>query len=204
MENVVTAVFEVENEAYRAFSEIKNNMISQSCVIAQLALVKRKDGHVFIADGADSGVTTTDDTRLGGLIGLLVGVLGGPIGMLFGGAVGSLIGRMVDIGDAKQGVSMIEQISTRLCGEGDIVALVALAQERDETMLDALLSPYRATVMRHDAAVVAAEVDDAIRLQKELADEARSKMREARRAALREKIAQKGEEIRAEFQRRLS
>ena len=30
MENVITALFSVENEAYRAFSEIKQNMVSQS------------------------------------------------------------------------------------------------------------------------------------------------------------------------------
>ena len=202
MDNVVTAIFEEENEAYRAFSEIKPNMVGQTCVIAQLALLKKKDGHILMVDGADSGVTTTDDTRVGGLIGLVVGVLGGPLGMLFGGAMGSLIGRMVDAEDARQGISMIEQVSSKF-QEGD-VALVALARENDETMLDAMLSPYKATVIRHDAAVVAAEVEEAMKVQEAIAEEALQKMREAKKAEMREKIVQKGEEIRAEFEKRYS
>ncbi|MBQ7516185.1 MAG: DUF1269 domain-containing protein [Schwartzia sp.] len=202
MDNVVTAIFEEENEAYRAFSEIKPNMVGQTCIIAQLALLKKKDGHILMVDGADSGVTTKDDTRLGGLIGLVVGVLGGPLGMLFGGAMGSLIGRMVDAEDARQGISMIEQVSSRF-QDGD-VALVALARENDETMLDAMLSPYKATVIRHDAAVVAAEVEEAMKVQEAIAAEALQKMREAKKAEIREKIVQKGEEIRAEFEKRYS
>ena len=79
MENVVTVLFSDENEAYRAFSEIKQSMISQSCIIAHLALLKKRDGHIILADAADSGVTTTDDTRFGGLMGMLIGVLGGGI-----------------------------------------------------------------------------------------------------------------------------
>ncbi len=202
MENVVTAVFEVENEAYRAFSEVKNNMLNQSCIIAQLALLKKRDGRIVVADCADSGVTTTDDTRLGGLIGLVVGVLGGPLGMLFGGAMGSLIGRIKDTDDARQGASMIEQVTENL-HDGD-VALVALAQETDGKMLDAILAPYKPTITRYDAATVAAEVDEAIKVQKELESEARKKMREAKKAEFREKIVKKGEEIRADFKRRTS
>ena len=66
MENVIAVTFSEENEAYRAFSEIKQSMISQSCIIAHLALLKKRDGHIVVADAADSGVTTTDDTRFGG------------------------------------------------------------------------------------------------------------------------------------------
>ena len=125
MENVIAVLFSEENEAYRAFSEIKQSMISQSCIVAHLALLKKKDGHITLADAADSGVTTTDDTRFGGMMGMLIGILGGPLGMLFGMAMGSLIGRIKDVGDAKQGISLIEQVTTKL-SDGD-VALIALA-----------------------------------------------------------------------------
>ena len=202
MENVITALFSDENEAYRAFSEIKQGMISQSCIIAHLALLKKRDGHIILADAADSGVTTTDDTRFGGLMGMLIGILGGPLGMLFGMAMGSLIGRVKDIGDAKQGISLIEQITTRF-NDGD-VALVALAQENDETMLNAKLSPYKVTTTRYPAAEVAAEVEQAVKLQEELASDAKKKMRAAKKAEIREKIVKKGEEIREEFNRRFS
>ena len=55
MENVIAVLFSEENEAYRAFSEIKQSMISQSCIVAHLALLKKKDGHITLADAADSG-----------------------------------------------------------------------------------------------------------------------------------------------------
>ncbi len=197
MENVVTVLFSEENEAYRAFSEIRQSMVSQSCIIAHLALLKKSDGHITLADAADSGVTTTDDTRFGGMMGMLVGVLGGPLGMLFGMAMGSLIGRLKDVGDARQGISLIEQITTKL-KDGD-VALVALVQETDGKMLDAKLSPYQVTTLRYPAAEVAAEVEQAVKLQEEMASEARKKLREAKKTEIREKIVKKGEAIRQEF-----
>ena len=199
MYNVVTVIFEVENEAYRAFSEVRNNMLNSSCVVAQLTLIKKKDGRITIADGADSGITTADDTQRGGLIGLIVGILGGPLGMLLGSAMGSFIGHIIDINDAKKDLSMIEQVSTKL-HDGE-VALIALAQESNETFLNALLSPYKTTVIRHDAAVVAAEVDEAIKVQETLAAEAREKLHALEKEKLREKIVKKGEEIRDKFKK---
>ena len=197
MENVIAVTFSEENEAYRAFSEIKQSMISQSCIIAHLALLKKRDGHIVVADAADSGVTTTDDTRFGGMMGMLVGILGGPLGMLFGMAMGSMIGRLKDVGDARVGASMLEQVAAKLA-DGD-VALVALAQENDEKMLDAKLSPYKVTTTRYPAAEVAAEVEQAMKLQEELASEARKKLREAKKAEIREKIVKRGDAIREEF-----
>lgn len=197
MENVIAVTFSEENEAYRAFSEIKQSMISQSCIIAHLALLKKRDGHIVVADAADSGVTTTDDTRFGGMMGMLVGILGGPLGMLFGMAMGSMIGRLKDAGDARVGASMLEQVAAKLA-DGD-VALVALAQENDEKMLDAKLSPYKVTTTRYPAAEVAAEVEQAMKLQEELASEARKKLREAKKAEIREKIVKRGDAIREEF-----
>ena len=197
MENVITAIFSEENEAYRAFSEIKQGMVSQSCIIAHLGLLKKQDGHIVVADAADSGVTTTDDTRFGGMMGMLIGIMGGPLGMLFGMAMGSMIGRIKDIGDAKKGVSLIEQVCTKL-RDGD-VALIALAQENDEKMLDSRLSPYKVEITRYPAAEVAAEVEQAVKLQGELASDARKKLREAKKAEIREKIVKKGEAIREEF-----
>lgn len=197
MENVITAIFSEENEAYRAFSEIKQGMVSQSCIIAHLGLLKKQDGHIVVADAADSGVTTTDDTRFGGMMGMLIGIMGGPLGMLFGMAMGSMIGRIKDIGDAKKGVSLIEQVCTKL-QDGD-VALIALAQENDEKMLDSRLSPYKVEITRYPAAEVATEVEQAVKLQEELASDARKKLREAKKAEIREKIVKKGEAIREEF-----
>ena len=71
--------------------------------------------------------------------------------------------------------------------------------EDDETMLNAKLSPYKVTVTRYPAAEVAAEVEQAVKLQEELAADAKKKLREAKKAQIREKIVKKGEEIREEF-----
>ena len=46
---------------------------------------------------------------------------------------------------------------------------------------------------------VAAEVEQAVKLQEELASDARKKLREAKKAEIREKIVKKGEAIREEF-----
>ena len=189
MYNVVTVIFEEQNEAYRAFSEVRHNMLNSSCIIAQLALIKKKEGRIVIADGADSGVNTADDTQ--------TGILGGPLGMLLGGAVGTFIGHIIDIKDAKKDLSMIEQVSSKL-HDGE-VALIALAQETDETILNALFSQYKANIIRYDAAVVAAEVDEAIKVQEALAKEAREKLHALEKEKLHEKIAKKGEEIREKF-----
>ena len=81
------------------------------------------------------------------------------------------------------------------------IALIALAQESNETFLNALLSPYKTTVIRHDAAVVAAEVDEAIKVQETLAAEAREKLHALEKEKLREKIVKKGEEIRDKFKK---
>ena len=92
--------------------------------------------------------------------------MGGPLGMLFGMAMGSMIGRLKDAGDARVGASMLEQVAAKLA-DGD-VALVALAQENDEKMLDAKLSPYKVTTTRYPAAEVAAEVEKTLEVQKQL------------------------------------
>ncbi len=41
MENVVTAVFEVESEAYQAFTEIRQNSDGKGYTVAEAALIKR-------------------------------------------------------------------------------------------------------------------------------------------------------------------
>ena len=198
MENVVTAIFKEEGDAYRAFSDLKHDLINQSCTITQMALVKKKNGQTVTCEGFDTGINTTDDTRMGGLIGMFVGILGGPLGMLFGGSVGALIGTAIDSNDSNNSLSMIEQVSRQL-DEGE-VALVALAMETGTEMLDARLQPYQATIIRHDAAVVAQEGEEARKLQKEMAAEAKARMREAKKAEKKQDIEEKREKLRADFE----
>ena len=199
MENVITVIFPAENEAYRAFSDIKRDMLNPSFVIAQLVLVKKEhDGKISVREAVNSGVNIGDDTAAGGLIGMLAGVLGGPLGMLFGGAFGTLAGMAADSIDAAKEVSLTEQVSRKLL-EGD-TALIALAQETDENVFDSRLSAFQTTIIRHDAAVVAAEVERALELEAELAREAKRKMREEKKEEIKQKIQAKKEELKAKFE----
>lgn len=58
-------------------------------------------------------------------------------------------------------------------------------------MLNARLQPYQTTIIRQDAAVVAQEVEEAEKLQKEMAAEAKKKMREAKKAKKKQEIEEK-------------
>lgn len=198
MENVITVIFNVESEAYQAFSDLKH-LISESCTVTQMGIVKKQNGRIQLCEGYDTGIDTTDDTQIGGLIGGLVGVLGGPLGVLLGGSVGLMIGGAVDAKDEQKNVSLLERVSSML-GEGDR-AIVALAMERDETFLETRLKPYDVTIIRHDAAVVAQEVEDAQKLQKEMAKEAKEKLRRAKREEKKGEIEAKRAKIRADFEK---
>lgn len=198
MENVVTVIFNEEVDAYRAFSELKRDLINNSCTITQMALVRKKGGQIVTCEGFDTGITTTDDTHKGGLIGMFVGMLGGPLGMLFGSSVGALIGSAIDANDSSNSLSLIEKVSQKL-NEGE-VALVALTIETGTEMLDARLQPYHATIMREDAAVVAQEVEEAKKLQEEMYAEAKKKMREAKKAERKQDIEEKRKKIRSDYE----
>lgn len=196
MENVVTIIFEDENESYRAFSELKSDLVSLPCIIAQIVLLKKQDGRLIVRDGA--GIDAYGDTRRGGLLGLFVGILGGPIGVLLGGAVGSMIGMAMDTSEARKNLSLIEQVSFDL-QDGD-AAIIALAQEADEKALNARLSPYKVEIIRREAADVAAEIEQALKVQKELEEEARHRLHIKKESEFKNLIQQKREELKSDFE----
>lgn len=198
MENVVTVIFNVESEAYQAFSDLKH-LISESCTITQMGIVKKQNDRILLCEGYDTGIDTTDDTQKGGLIGSLVGILGGPLGVLLGGSVGVMIGSTVDANDAQKNASLLEKVSSML-EEGDR-AIVALAMEKDESLLESRLKPYDTTIIRHDAAVVAQEVEDAQKLQKEMEKEAKERLRRAKKEERKGEIEAKRAKIRADFEK---
>ncbi|MBQ4431927.1 MAG: hypothetical protein II877_10520 [Synergistaceae bacterium] len=47
--NVITAIFPIENETYRAFSEIRHDMLNESCIVAQPELVKKRTAVLSLA-----------------------------------------------------------------------------------------------------------------------------------------------------------
>lgn len=198
MENVVAVLFEVESEAYQALAELKKNAVNEVFTISQVGLVKKKDGRILPYEGFDSGVDTRDDTVKGGLIGGLIGIFGGPLGVLFTGSLGALIGSAVDSGDAQKNLSMLERVCEKL--EDDSVMLIALVQETDEDILNGRLSKFKTEILRWDAAVIAMEVEEAQKLEKEMQKLAKERMREQKKEERKQEREQRRAKIQADFE----
>ena len=161
-------------------------------------MLKKDAGQVKVLDSFDTGVTTSDDMALGGLMGMCVGILGGPIGMLLGGSLGSLTGMTVDAADAIDNASMIEQIAGKL--EDGAVALIGLTDEEDENILDEKLSKYKTVIARFDAAVVAQEVDAAREMQAEMERQALEKLRKQKTDEFKSKVDAHRDKMKAHFE----
>ena len=196
-ENVLIALFDIESEAYQAVTELKSVAVTEDYIISQLALVTKKDGKITPADGFDTGIQTSNDTAGGALVGGLIGILGGPLGMLLGASYGALIGGTIDTGDALQNASMLEQVTGKL-GD-DSVAIIALVQEENESVLDAKLSKFQITIVREDAAIVAEEVEEARQVERELQRQAREKLRAERKENREQKIQERRSKLQADF-----
>ena len=188
MKNVVTAIFDVESEAYQAFNEITSKPFGTDYVVAELALVKHEGTGVKVADFFDAADVNSDDTATGMLVGTLVGIIGGPLGMLLGASIGALAGSIVDANDTTDTLSGLEVTAGKLY-EGE-TAIIALVQE-NEPAFDAAFAKYECTIIRVDADSVGDEVDRAIKLEEQLAHEARVQMRAEKKAAKQAEKAEK-------------
>ena len=195
--NVVVAVFKVESEGYQALSELRQAAGAETYLVSAAALVKKEKDSCFYLDGFDTGVQTTNDTMIGGLIGMTIGILGGPLGMLLGGSYGALVGSTVDAGEAMFGASMLDQIADKL--DDGMVALVALTEEENEEALDAKLSAYDTIIARFDAEAVAEEVDRAYEKQAEMARQARMELRKEKKEKVHEELKENMEILSANF-----
>ena len=197
-QNIVVGLFEVESEAFQAMTELKQNPGTEDSYLTAAALVKKQNGTLSTMDSFDTGLHTTDDMAFGGLVGTLVGVLGGPIGVLLGGSYGMLVGSAMDAGDAVYGVSLLEQAASKM-QDGDI-AIIGLAFEENEEILDQKLGKFKTTIVRFDAAAVAAEVEEAQKMAVEMARQARKELRDEKKAARKEKREEKKEKLSAEWE----
>ena len=109
-----------------------------------------------------------------------------------------LVGSVMDASDALAGTSMLEQISKKL-QDGE-VAVIGLAYEEDEAILDQRLSGFKIIIARFDAAAVAAEVEEAQQMEAEMARLARKELRDEKKAARKEKRAEKKAKLSAEWE----
>ena len=196
-ENLVLVNYKVESEAYQALSELKRDTANANYTISQAVIVKRENGQLNTMDGFINGKDAGDDTVTGSLIGGLVGILGGPIGILLGGSVGMLIGGAVDASGLVKDASLLEKAGDSIA-EGE-TAIILLAQEEYETALTAKLNDFDVTITRFDAAEVAAEVEHAREVERQMAKETREKLREEKTEAFKETVAKKSEELKNWF-----
>ena len=139
--------------------------------------MKRKEGVLKLCDNFSSEYLKSNDAVKGGLIGGLIGVLTGPVGMLLGGAAGALLGKAGEENKRDESAALIEQAAQKL-EEGDI-ALIGLVEEADESILDHALVKFNTVIVRYDADVISKELEEAEKLQEEMARQAREKLREA-------------------------
>ena len=197
MESIISAVFKVESEGYQALTELKRRPVTDSCIVSQAALVKKANGKLTVLDAFDTGMETSNDTAIGGLVGGLLGILGGPVGVLLTGSMGALVGSAMDTDDAVYNASLMEKVTEQfLDGE---VAVVALAQESENGAMAARLSNFDVSVVREDAAEVAEEVRQAEALQREMAREAKKRLREKKKAERNAAIEERRAKIKADF-----
>ncbi len=196
MENVVTTIFEVESEAYQAFSEIRTAPFGEGYSVAEAALLKREGDAITVVDALDAAAVTADDTAAGMVIGSLVGILGGPFGVLLGAATGALIGNSLDSADTINSLSMMEVTAAKLY-DGE-TAIVALVQE-DEPAFDAVFEGYNTTIVRHFAVDVINEVDLAREAQADLANQIHEQLRAERKAERADKREERAAKVKAHF-----
>jgi uncharacterized membrane protein len=178
MYNIVGALFNEEAEARKAMAAMSENPQINGTTIYQISLVKRQNGVLKLCDNFSSDNLKAGDTVKGGLIGGLVGILSGPVGLLLGGAAGALLGKASDAGRKDDSAALIEQAAQKL-EEGDI-ALIALADEENENVLDHVLVNFNTVPIRYDADVIAKEVEQAKKLEEEMAEQAREALREVK------------------------
>jgi uncharacterized membrane protein len=197
MYNIVAAIFDVESEGYQAMTTLSKTPIIEETSILQMALVKRENGAIKVCDSYDSGIHTTDDMLLGGLLGGLIGILGGPIGVLLMGSYGTLAGSLVDTGDALDSATVMERVAEKLV-DGE-VALVMLAEEINEEEIDNMLKGFKVTIARFDAAAIANEVEMIEDAQKEKDRLDRKELREVKKEERKDKREAKKAEISANF-----
>lgn len=183
MENVVTAIFDVESEAYQAFSEISKVPFGTDYFVAEAALLKREGDAIVVADAFDAAGVTADDTAVGMIVGSFAGILGGPLGVLLGASTGALIGTVYDTADTVGSLSLLEATALKLY-DGD-VAIIAFVEE-EEPAFDVAFEKYATTIIRHFAVDVMDEVEQALILEADLANQARAQLRAERKAELKE------------------
>lgn len=196
MLNVIAAVFKNESEGYQAITTLKSAPVSENAAILEMELIRHENNSYKVCDGYKSEGAYANDTAAGGVIGGLVGIIGGPLGVLLGGSAGALTGSIKDTAEAAAGQSMIECVAGKIYD--NTVSLVLLADEADESGIDGMLSKYDAEIIRFSASAVAAEIEEAEELERELSRQARMELRQTRKEEHKKKAEEKIAQLNAD------
>ena len=196
-DNVVITIFDVESEAFQAFTELRSKCAGEGYIAPEAALIKNSAGSIQVLDAFGYGAPDSGEAK-GIVIGSLVGLLGGPIGVILGAATGAWAGAVSDSGRAVDTASIVAVVASKIF-EGEI-AIAALVQE-EEPAFDAVFDAYKTTIVRYDAADIADDVDRLYELGAEISNqvlqevkadrkEERADRREERRAKMKEQFAE--------------
>ncbi|EJN94709.1 DUF1269 domain-containing protein [Streptococcus ratti] len=197
MENIVVSIFHIESEAFQAFSDLKQFGQTENTKLAQASIVKAENGVINVKDSFDLMNSLGNDYFKGGLIGSLVGILGGPLGVLLGFAAGGTIGASIGSDKELTNSALITTVSKNLInGE---VAIIALVQESDESVLNAIFEKYQVHIARWDVATVSAEVESAFQIQQDLAHQAKARLMADKKEARHKKFDKLKADIKEKF-----
>ncbi|EGJ75526.1 hypothetical protein STTU_2737 [Streptomyces sp. Tu6071] len=178
--NVLFFSFPDPSDTYAAFHDAEETEeVSRAAV-----LERANDGTLSVTETYAPAEFLT--TGAGGVVGALLGVLAGPVGVLFGWTAGTLFG-LAATGEEEAGEVDALTVLSRGLPDGSNVLIVAVNDERDPAVADALAARYRGRVLRVPAGVVGEEVRAAQEAADEAARGARAKVREERRAEARER-----------------
>ncbi len=199
-QNIIVALFDISSEAYQAFSELKAYSQTTDALVAQAVLIKKENGLIIPAESTDFTANTAESAWTGGLIGSLVGILGGPIGVLLGGAIGTLIGSDAGTAQTLGEWSLLENTAKKL--DNGSTAIIILAQESDEAVLDAFFHRFKTVILRQDAAVAQQDVLAAIEAQEEVARQAHEAWKKQRKAERKAERQEKVEAFKADIKQK--
>ena len=194
--------FILKVKPFRPFLELKQFRQTENTKLAQASIVKAENGVINVKDSFDIMDSLGDDYFEGGLIGSLIGILGGPLGVLFGFAAGGAIGASVGLDKELAKSALITTVSNKLTnGE---VAIIALVQENDESVLNAIFEKYQVDIARWDVATVAAEIESALKIQIDLEHQAKARLIADKKEARREKFDKLKANIKEKFSKILT
>lgn len=197
-ENVFVVKFAVESEAYQSFAELKSAALTKEYVVFQAYLVKNEGGKLVEKDNFDTGIESMNDMGAGALVGALLGVIGGPVGVLLGTSYGMMVGGTIDAIDIADNALLINQVSSAIA-EGE-TALLMLVSENSEDSFAKCFDKFNTTISKFDAGEVVEEVEEAIKLERQMRKEALQKMHEEKKEARKDKIEAHKAKIKSDFE----